>query len=462
MKILKTNLLILLVALVGFSCEDQLSTSPYDLIGADAAFQTAADLEAAALGAYGGVSGQNIYAINALITDNLRRADTNTGQGMQLFNHNIIAGDGTVLGAWNNAYVVIDRINRILGALESVETTTPAATSLKTQIEGEMLALRAYQHFELYRLFANYDYPDNSGLAVPYMTESIISSPARSTKDEFFTQLIQDLVDAEDILDDFTISNERLNVNAVRGLRARIALYNGQWDDAIDYATDVIDAVPLTPIADFPSLWDDTVEGEIIFKLPRLTAADGTIDIFERSTNSDIFFYASNELVNAYTDGTNDVRYTTYFDDTDPTSVRVVKYNKIAGLKNVADIKMMRVAEMYLIRAEAHAQNDDLALAADDINDLRTARITGVTDLVFANQNSALDAIRDEARLELAYEGHRFFNLKRADQPVTRIPADIDGATTSDGFAATSNFFVLPIPQAEIFANENMAQNPGY
>ena len=460
MKKFKTNITLFVMALALISCEDQLDIQPYDLIGADAAFSSATDLESGALGAYAVMSGQNIYSINALMTDNLRRAASNTGQGMQLFNHNVVASDGTVTGAWANAYQVIDRINRVLGALESVEATLPADVALKNQVEGEMLALRAYQHFDLFRNFANYNFPDNDGLVAPYMTESQISLPERDTKADFFQKLNQDITDAEAILDDLTLSNERMNITALTGLKARLALYTGQWDDAITFATDVIDAVPLTSSADYPNLWDDTIEGEVIFKLANLTPADGTISIFERAGNDDVFFYASNELVNLY-DQANDVRFTTFFDNTDPAAVRIMKYNRIPGLKNVADIKMMRVSEMYLIRAEAYAQNDDPVNAALDITALRAQRVAGAPATVFANQQDALNGIRLESRLELAFEGHRFYDLKRADLPVTRIPADIDGATTSNGIAADSYLFVLPIPQDELFANENMTQNPG-
>ena len=145
----------LIVAFAFISCESELATSPFDSIDADAAYQTVADLDAGALGAYGGISGQNIYEINALMTDNLRRASSNTGQGMQLFNHNLVAGDNTAAFVWQNAYITIDRINRVLQAIETVEPQTANETTLRNRIQGEMLALRAYQHFDLFLLQQN-------------------------------------------------------------------------------------------------------------------------------------------------------------------------------------------------------------------------------------------------------------------------------------------------------------------
>ena len=461
----KLTLFLLAVGVITLftSCDDELATSPYDSIDADAAYQSVSDLDAGALGAYATISGQNIYSINALMTDQLRRASSNTGQGMQIFNHNIIAGDGTIEGAWANAYIVIDRINRVLAAIENIEPQNASETQLRDRIRGEMLALRAYQHFDLYRIYVDYD-ADASGLAVPYMTESIISSPERDTKGDFFTALEADLTEANNLLSSFGFySNLRMNLHAVEGLQARVALYREDWAGAIDHATNVIDAVGLTSRADYPNLWDDSLQGEVIFKLRR---TDGTIDLTERSGNDDIFFFASNELSSLY-DETDDIRFSSFFQRNSPDEVQVFKYNQRTGQKNVADIKMMRVSEMYLIRAEAYAQpgsSQDLVAAASDMNDLRAERLATPIPVTYSSSEDAIDDIYVERRLELAYEGHRFFDLRRANLPITRNPEDIDGATNTDTeFLAADDFkMVYPIPQSEIFANENMIQNEGY
>ncbi|WP_340106244.1 RagB/SusD family nutrient uptake outer membrane protein [Rhodohalobacter sp. 8-1] len=461
----KLTLFLVAVGIIALftSCDDELATSPYDSIDADAAYQTVSDLDAGALGAYATISGQNIYAINALMTDQLRRADSNTGQGMQIFNHNIIAGDGTIEGAWANAYIVIDRINRVLEAIETIEPQNADETSLVERITGEMLALRAYQHFDLYRIYVDYD-ADGSGLAVPYMTESVIGSPARDTKADFFSALEADLSQANNLLSSFGFySNLRMNLHAVEGLQARVALYREDWSSAIDHASNVIDAVSLTSRTDYPNLWDDSLQGEVIFKLRR---TDGTINLTERSGNDDIFFFASNELSSLY-DETDDIRFSTFFQRNAPDEVQVFKYNKRTDQKNVADIKMMRVSEMYLLRAEAYAQpgpTQDLGAAESDMDALRAERLASPIPVTYSSSQDAIDDIYVERRLELAYEGHRFFDLRRANLPITRLEEDIDGATnTETEFLAADDYkMVYPIPQSEMFANDNMVQNEGY
>jgi len=462
------KLILLTIAAFGFAllftaCDDELATSPIDSIDANAAFQSVGDLVDGANGAYAAVSGANIYSINALISDELRRASSNTGQGMQLFNQTITAGEGAMGGAWSNAYAAIDRVNRVLAASENIEAETAAEVELKDQVVGEMLALRAYQHFELYRIFVDYQ-EDGSGLAVPYMTESVISQPARVTKADFFTQLFADISEAETLLTPLGyFSNLRLNIHAVQGLRARVALYQEDWPTAIDYATRVIDAVPLTPRAEYENLWDDSLQGEVVFKLRRTGAS---VSLTERAGNDDIFFYLSNELASLYNE-TDDIRFLSWYVREAPQQVRVFKYNQIPSQKNQADIKMIRTSEMYLIRAEAYAQpgaQQDLGAAADDVNALRAERIANAATASYGSSQDAIDDIYLERQRELALEGHRFFDLRRAELPIDRIPADIDGATnTSTAFVpADATIMLYPIPQDEMFANENMVQNPGY
>jgi hypothetical protein len=366
---------------------------------------------------------------------------------------------------------VIDRVNRVLAAAENIEAETAAEVELKDQVVGEMLALRAYQHFELYRIFVDYQ-EDGSGLAVPYMTESVIGQPARDTKADFFTQLFADISEAETLLTPLGyFSNLRLNIHAVQGLRARIALYQEDWPTAIDYATRVIDAVPLTPRAEYANLWDDSLQGEVVFKLRRTGPSQA---LMETTGNDDILFYLSNELASLYNE-TEDIRFQSWYVREAADEVRAFKYNQFSdpfnspnvSEKNQADIKMIRTSEMYLIRAEAYAQpgaQQDLAAASDDINDLRAERLANPTPVSYTASQEAIDDIYLERRLELALEGHRFFDLKRAELPIERIPADIDGSTnTSTQFVpADATIMLYPIPQDEMFANDNMVQNPGY
>lgn len=447
----------LFIALFLFSaCEDSLEINPFDQIDEERAFETVADLRLGATGVYSGMSGINILSLNARIADNSRIANTNTGQGIQIFNHAINAGTNEIEELWFDFYNVIDRANRVLTAKESLEFETQADSSLASIIEGEMLAARAWQHFELYRLFVDFTNPN--ALALPYMQESVISFPARLDQSTYLSLLIDDLERAENLLTEQLISQDRMSLSFVWALRARIALYTRDWQEAISYSSRVIDEVSLTSIDDFPNLWNDTENGEIIFRLNRAVPADGTVQIWERTGNDDVFFLAAEGLVDLYNE-TDDIRFNIYFQQEDE-GLGVGKYNQRSD-KNLADIKLFRVSEQYLIRAEAYANVGNILAAAQDIQSLLNERIINVSNIEYQSVEDALSDIEVQRRKELAYEGHRYLDLKRLEKSFQRDPRDLNRAV-STGLSADDIRFNLPIPQDEMFANTNMQQNEGY
>ncbi|HEU4471177.1 MAG TPA: RagB/SusD family nutrient uptake outer membrane protein, partial [Flavisolibacter sp.] len=127
----------------------------------------------------------------------------------------------------------------------------------------------------------------------------------------------------------------------------------------------------------------------------------------------------------------------------------------------VVDLKAIRTAEIYLIRAEANAELNKLGEAAADLNFLRSKRIAGYVNENFADKNTLIDAILTERFKELAFEGFRFFDLRRRELPLQRAASDVDSPLWQ-GLAAGSSRFTFPIPVSELLANPNMVQNPGY
>ena len=128
----------------------------------------------------------------------------------------------------------------------------------------------------------------------------------------------------------------------------------------------------------------------------------------------------------------------------------------------VVDMKACRTAEMYLIRAEANARkaSPNLAAGAADLNALRSNRITGYTDQTFSSATILIDAVMEERFKELAFEGFRFFDLKRNNMPVSRLSTDASAAWQT--LPTGDHRFVLPIPNSELLANPNMVQNDNY
>jgi len=171
-------------------------------------------------------------------------------------------------------------------------------------------------------------------------------------------------------------------------------------------------------------------------------------------------------------DTANDIRYTSYYQTVqtahnDWVTTLVNKYPgnpEFTGTnQNGAHMpKLFRLAEMYLIRAEAYAENNEDALAAADLNMLRSKRISGYSD-VFLTGDDLKAAIWDERTKELAFEGHRFFDLKRKGFGFTRVPQEntVPGPNALS-VSPDNHRWLWAIPQAEFNGNENMIQNPGY
>ena len=371
------------------------------------------------------------------------------------------AASGDASNGWVGFYKLIDNANRVLAAFDGVAATTPADETKKGLIRSELLALRGYAHFELLQRYS--PAYDPAALGVPYVTQSLLlGTPARNTVAEVLTGIDKDLTDGKaGALPAGAANNLRLSKAVVAGMQARVALYRKNWAAAATFATEAIttSGKPLAAATEFPLIWTDESEAEVMLKLKRIGTGVGNL---WRDTNGDVF-YEPSEKLKAQFNRTTDIRFPSYFliGNTQGDTALIRKFYSSPRGTYIVDVKLMRVAEMYLIRAEARAEQDDLVGASADLNALRAARISGYTNVSLASKSEAITEIMNERFKELAYEGFRFFDLKRRGLPVQRLTADVQSAAWQT-LEASSFRFVLPIPQAEIFANKNVVQNPGY
>ncbi|MDO4225558.1 MAG: RagB/SusD family nutrient uptake outer membrane protein, partial [Bergeyella zoohelcum] len=135
-------------------------------------------------------------------------------------------------------------------------------------------------------------------------------------------------------------------------------------------------------------------------------------------------------------------------------------FDGVKTIRGRADVKLIRTAEILLLRSEAYARSNDLTNAFADYKKLRDARTAG-TSVAFTSQADALDKILLERDRELCYEGFRLLDIKRFGKTIVRVAEDSRPNFTTLTFTNV-NKFTLPIPQAEVFANPNMQQNIGY
>lgn len=471
-KLLLFSLLLLILG----SCKKVINTTETDLISGETALKTVSYNEQAILGAYAATGTEMAILLNATFADEVKVAEFyNAGTTHEWQYGSTDVGLRDNYTATTPNYRVIDRVNRVLEALPGADSTKTGDNTLRLRLRGEALFLRAFSHFELYRFYcANYD---PNGLAMPYMETPSIEPQARIKMDAYFGKMSADVAEAKQLLPNNLTDINRATRLAATALQARIALYKKEWAAAETFSTEFISGLPLASMANFPGIWTDANTSEVAFRLVRTSSFGGRIGSLWRATSASaanigtVTWRPSDEIWGAY-DQTNDVRFASYFKDEPllaPARGTRLIY-KYAGTtygtpnENVANAKVYRTGEMYLIRAEARAEQNKITganSAESDINDLRAARITGYVNVVFASKAEAIDAVLLERYKELAYEGHRFWDLKRRGLPVERLATD--APTTNAAVLSAGNFrFLLPIPDPEMKANTLMVQNPGY
>ncbi|HEX7845460.1 MAG TPA: RagB/SusD family nutrient uptake outer membrane protein [Chitinophagaceae bacterium] len=461
-KLLSLTLGSILIGLT--SCKKFLEREPVDSVAETNVFTTFSGLQNAITGAYAGVSAgveAEIYQ-TVLVTDEaMLPTENSTGRGVIVFRWQYDPGQGgEATAAFNNFYIAINRINEIIEKVDQVPTLNATEEADKTRIKGEAYALRALSHFELLKTFSvSFSATD---LGVTYMEESKIGKPSRNTTGEVFAKVKADLNTALGLIPATFTQNTRITRNGVLSLLAQVALYEKDWDGAINYSSQVISASTLATQAQFQQVWKDQSNAEVIWKIKRVVGEGRIGDTYFDRTQNIIVYAPSKELRDSY-DQANDVRYGAYVTDLGGGRYRIGKYTGgDAANPNLADMKVIRLGEIYLVRAEAYAEKNNLASAAADLNALRAARITGYTNQTFATKEALIDAVMNERFKELPFEKSRYFDLKRRLLPITRLPEDAINALGAATLNPTQTKYLMPIPLRERQANPNMQQNPGY
>lgn len=447
------------------SCKKMLDIKPSDQLDQADVFSSVAKLEMGVTGVYEGWYPEYALRIGTLMADECRIGPQNSGvssAGQNLFRWTFSSVDEEILAPWKNDYTVIDRVNRLLKGLPAVPVKNEKEAGQLKAIKGELLAIRACLHFELYQVYAYSGVYRAEAYAVPYMLESSISSqPSRPLSAAFFDLFYKDLDNAEPLLNND--SNVRLGLNALWALRARAALYTQKYNEAVLYAGKVIKQVPLAGRSGFEAIWTDQNNAEVIFKLKRTGLSKiKPGDLFYNISADRMLFVPSVKLMALY-DPVADVRYTSWFKtdsslpDKGELAQFISKYQGEKGTLNLRDLKLFRTGEMYLVRAEAALYNGDQQMAEKDLNTLRTARIQGYSDQHFKDKNQLQAALSAERFKELPYEGQRYFDLKRQNLPMERSAEDAESSFLA--LAPDALHYYIPIPQSEVMANPNIRPN---
>lgn len=497
----KLNLFYILSLLfVAVSCNDAIEIDQPGRLGESAAFQTVDDLQAGLFGVYNNLDITPEIAFTAVFTDELAIGFDSGGQGLQDYGFTLNAGSATPAAIWTRSYGAINAANRLIDAALAL-TPGEGEQAAYNNILGQAYAIRAYQHFRLQSFFTT-DLTDDSALGVfavdfvPTIDQELL----RNTNGEVFGLITADLDKAQGLIttqEDPTF----ISLDFVKALRARMAAYRQNYTVAGPLAEELLNKYSLATQEEYEDIWFDESNAEIIFKLERTIGdnydaqgATGTpagtgwlgarFAFVTRGVDGSPYFEMGRSLFNLL--DTADVRYDAIVHPSsviDPNYAQgtggeandilvIDKYPGSEGRPLMNDQKIFRSAEMLLILAEVRAAagnfNGDSNTTASLIKKLRDARFDDDTALpTYANQTEAFADILEERRIELAFEGHRYLDLKRlgerANRGVLKDPVDCEfnGACT---LAPTDYRFTFPLPIVEFNANPGLReqQNPGY
>ncbi len=456
------------------SCDvDKLELNPFDAVGVDVALNTPGDFEIAVNGLYSQMIDEQYYgadfmsfpdvlADNLIINLDARQTQRTTFEWR--YNPNDTRG-----AFMADAYDVVQQANFILES-----TNKLAAGEQRDNIEAQCLAARGLAHFNINNVFG--DIPTQSvtsndalGISLNFSSD-IRQTIARSSVGAVYTSVISDLESASAKI---SAGNDigRFTADGINGLLSRVYLYNGQWQASVDAADAVTGSV--SQFANFAGLWDDSSDDGVLMKLIN---RDADTDIstgvpYSQTLTDGIFseYVVDFDLFNLYS--AQDVRQGAYIETSPYDGVlfnHVAKWltSSINMGTGVLDIKIIRAAEVQLNKAEALANMnmDGPALAALDL--VRSQRYVIIPGGGETGQ-ALKDVIQLERRLELAFEGHRFFDVKRQGLSVQRANAGelADGTGTPPLFLtlpAGDCRFGLAIPVTEINVNPSSTQNPCY
>lgn len=466
---MKKYIRFLLVLVLLASCEDALDRGPIDTLDEEVGFLSVPDLVEGVDGFLGNYDITDLVAFNSIFTDNTERGADNGGQELNTLNQ-ILNPDGGDRGLWVNRYRVINDINRIFAAAEVILPDPANATEVAQYdfVLAQSYAFRALAHYELL-LYYGFDITDRSAAGVPYQDYVSLGDvfPPRNSVGEVLDAINDDLDAALANMTSLSQNINYANEDFVTFLRARIALETANYDNAIDFSSDIIDNYNLaTPAQYFAMFNEDADVTEVIWRFNNVQGFNYNLAGIWIFTGTDGDFIEASFELNSLLNP-NDVRSDIIVNPNGENNRSIGKYPPNANRLYINDFKAMRVSEAYLIRAEAHARNLNFEEAENDLFAVRSARIAGATDPSYTNLEEAIADIIAERRLELAFEGHRYTDIKRVrdvlNVGIERIASDCPGATPCE-LPVDSEKWIFPIPTNEINANPNLAQDqaPGY
>ncbi|MCX6246725.1 MAG: RagB/SusD family nutrient uptake outer membrane protein [Bacteroidetes bacterium] len=442
----KLSIILILIGLTSVSCNKLLDVQPTDSISLEEAIKDKAGVENAITGSYSALHSTGIYGryqviVEDLAADNLVWTGT-TQDYSQIADNNIAADNGIIDGIWTANYDCINRVNNVLAKIPDIDMSTAD----KNMYTGDGLFMRALCHFNLVCFFGG----------VPIKTQPTLDlstiNQARNTVPQVYQQIISDLLKAEELLPSTRALGWATSFSAT-ALLARVYLTQFQQTGdpsiatlAIEKAGKVINEGGYSLSPDYPGLFNGNTT-ESVFEI---------VSDAQNRTLLAQYFYPRSLLGRYEVSPPSDFVQSFHLTDTVrfETSITFDSTNLPFGYKykdvtaGTDRIYVLRLAEMYLIRAEARAySNGALEDIRNDVNILRAR--AGLPPTTSTDYTELKLVIENERRHEFAFESQRWSDLVRTKRATILLGID-------------QNHTLFPIPLSELQTNTLMTQNPGY
>jgi len=472
---MKTKYLLMIIICITFvSCQKLIEVpAPVNTINQENVYTTDATATAVLNSVYAKLSSSSLIfapsihgfttAFLGVSSDELTYYAPNNGAALSFYYKNALLssiGGDIFSGSYSLIYVLND-------AIENLQTANKLTPAVRSKLLGEAYFLRAYYYFNLVNIYG--DLP--LVLTTDYKVNSVISKTAQS---EVYNQIKNDLLQAKPLLakqymatNAVTVMADRTvpNYYAATALLARVYLYQKEYANAEAESSEVISQNSLYSLPALSNAFLRTSQ-EALFQLQPVNngwnTEDGKFYIPSGGFSTNHPVYLSTYLLNAFEAGDQRrIQWVGKYTEAGVDYYYPYKYKIGIQSSSVTEYSVvLRLAEQYLIRAEARAMLDRIGEAQSDLNKVRNR--AGLGNTTADAQGTLITAILHERQVELFSEqGHRWLDLKRTGLLDATMGAPGNVAAAKGG--SWSSFRQLfPFPQSELTANPKLTQNPGY
>jgi starch-binding outer membrane protein, SusD/RagB family len=441
-------------------------------------YKTADEVETALSGVYADFRNEYFeldYFVNGDAQSDDAYAGADNPNNFQIDDYSIDALNTNVSRDWAYLYAMIGKANIVIN--NTMSCPDPALTDArKEEIIGEASFIRAYCYFYAVQLWGDVplqltEVQTVSAELLPEIYPLLF--PARAPMDSVYKQIIKDLEVAVQVVKPTAVHKGFITTGAVNAILAKVyaTIEPRDYNKVVQYCDAVI-AGPYSLLPNYDDLWGiEENTSESIFEINyegTSTNSNWGASMF-RGSDWKKFNIPTNDLVKAFTDEGDEIRMNSSiifleagFPDTHWPIDNYPFINKWRQFSSPSpqNYIFLRLADILLLKAEALNELGDVQGAADLVDMIRNR--VDLPNTTASDQSSMRLAIEKERRLELAFEGHRWFDLKRTGRAIEVMNNAVDGTGQSLGYNLTENKLVWPIPQAELDRNNSLLQNPGY